>query len=132
MHWNEWCMEKFLWRSSGWITSSISIKAQPATDKPFCLTGNGEDYSWGYAFDAKGCRITPDGGGSDGEKYGKDCVAGDVIEMVLDLALCIIKYIINNHDYGVMHTVKKTKYRPGTSIEMLWPTHSTLILAQKF
>ena len=76
-----------------------------------------------------GQKIKPTGRDCSGGLYGKQCVVGDVIEMVLDLDAYTIKYKINDRDHGIMHQVEDstcwlafTSQFSNVMLEMLPPS----------
>ena len=62
----------------------------------------------------------------DAYKYGKECVAGDIIEMHLDLEKLQLSYVINGRDYGVAFQVEKTEYTAAVTID--WKGNSIQLL----
>ena len=45
-------------------------------------------------------------------KYGKECVAGDIVHMILDLDGMKLRFKVNDIDYGIAYRkIKKSKYR---------------------
>ena len=47
--------------------------------------------------------------------YGRTCVDGDIVEMILNLYDLTLSYKINNKDYSKAFDVEKTSYRAAIS-----------------
>ena len=68
--------------------------------------------TYGYVFN-KGFLIDS-ASGVNGKSYGKKCVTGDIIEMILNCTSkkWTLSYKINNKSQGIAYTnIEKTKYR---------------------
>ena len=60
------------------------------------------------------CRTHPDG--NDKTSYGKKCVTGDIICMIVDLEALELRYMVNNEDFGVCNKIEKTSYKAAISL----------------
>ena len=108
----------------------ITAAQEPKTKKSFpSITNYQGSHKWGYAFDAmNGTLVNARGDNAKtGGEYGRRCVTGDVVEVVLDLDVFTIKFNINDKDYGFAHKdIEDTEYRialttvyKGPIVEML-------------
>ena len=83
----------------------------------------------GYAFISSAARLTDASspgnyscngaiGKVSAAEYGQICVAGDVIEMHLDLKHLTLKYDINNIEYGIaFENIEECEYKAAVCIE---------------
>ena len=48
--------------------------------------------------------------------YGVPLKTNDMFKLVIDLDECILKYIVNDKDYGIACNIEKTKYKIGVTL----------------
>ena len=72
----------------------------------------------GYSYITSHANLTDDNGDQDyGTAYGRECKAGDVIDMFVDFEANTIRYHVNGKDYGIaFKNIKPGKYRAATAM----------------
>ena len=69
----------------------------------------------GYGFYLEGEKLSITHGGKTNkptEQYGKKCVTGDIVHMILDLYAMTLSFKVNDVDYGAAYdNIKEAKYR---------------------
>ena len=127
VHTDPWNNLFGIWKINKQITNINELTDACFTDE------NGS----GYAFISSVAKLTDASvegdycinGETDGEltKYAQPCVAGDIIEMYLDLKQLTLSYKINGKDYGIaFKDIEQTEYRAaiwvggeGSAIKLL-------------
>ena len=71
----------------------------------------------GYAFHACGNITSVDTGFSSAKTYGKVCKKGSIIQIVLDMELLQLSFIIDGVDYGKAFDVKAGEYRAAVWLQ---------------
>eukprot|EP01084_Bolivina_argentea_P188273 324138_1 len=101
-------------RSSGWAFVLGIWKTKSSINPP--KNSYFTRLSQGYAFVTDhGCMVNKTGG-HYGEKYGKICEEGAVIEMIVNFEKLTLQYVIDGVDYGVACEIEDTSY----SMELLF------------
>eukprot|EP01083_Nonionella_stella_P106460 307338_1 len=85
---------------------------KPITDNYFTKKKNN-----GYAYVCTRGVITLDNSaGRYGLRYGKRCVANDVIDMILDMNKLELSFCVNKHSYGKAFSIENTTYRAAVDM----------------